>query len=148
MLFITFLYIIPIGIFLAIGDDDDGKKVNQKALVEYLQTLKPSSTILATDAFGPMILFYTAHNIIVAPYHRQEYGLLAGCKVFGSKTAGLDELAKIIKESNVSYIVVPSKKELSNICRKLIDGPLPAYLEKLDTSLENVSIFKVIPQNI
>lgn len=143
VLFAVLIYVIPTSLAVIANNKPDKNEIEYKSVIQFLKTIHPHSTILAPESLNPIILFYTNHSVIAAPYHRQEYGILAGCKVFNSQTATLDELPKILKTSNVSYIIVPVNNS-SNICKQLIKGPLPKYLERIDTPVKNIAIFRAL----
>ena len=140
-LFAILMYIIPISLAL-IAHNKNKNNIDELDVIKFLNTIKTPSVILAPQVLGPKILFYTNHSIITAPYHRQEYGLLAGCKVFTSDKATLGDLQEIIKTSNISYIIIPTDNT-SSICKQLLNNQLPSYLERINAKIKNGMIIKV-----
>lgn len=146
LVFIFSIYVIPLSLAHDNDDEYDTRAVS-KGLVDYFQKIKEPSVILTTDWYGPMLLFYTNHSVVSIPYHRQTYGILADDTVFSSRSATLDDLKKILKKSQVSYLVFArSRKCSSGIYKALFHKQAPKYLEMQKANVRNVIIYKVIPK--
>lgn len=138
------IYIIPM--ILSESPEKKQAPINDKQLITFLNNLSEPCSILIDEKYGPKILYYTKHNVVSAPYHRHEYGILSNYKVFHSKDATFDDLKYVIDTSNIAYIIVSKEDNLttSAVCKKLSDGDLPSYLEKVEVDIENAIVFKVV----
>lgn len=142
--FFMIFYALPLFIACIWPEDDEKKdKIDVKGMIQYLAKIEDKTTILAHHGYGPKILYYTKHNIVGSPYHRQTYGILADHKVFDSKTHDINDLMEIIKTSNVGYIVFDSKHYESNIYQQLQSDKCPKNIQKLDEKIDGFEIYKV-----
>lgn len=121
---------------------EEEEKFDVKSMIQYLAEIDKTETILAHHGYGPKILYYTKHNIIGSPYHRQTYGLLSDHKVFCSETNDINDLLEIIKTSNVGYIVFDSKHNKSKIYKEL-QANCPSNIKRLDVKIDGFEIYKV-----
>lgn len=85
---------------------------------------KPPLTILAPMDYTPELMFYTGHNYIAAPYHRNDRGIIDMIMFFRSK--GDDAAARAIAaRDSLDYVLVckmsyfqgtlDSKREINNL---------------------------------
>jgi hypothetical protein len=66
---------------------------------------KKTATILSTLDYTPELMFYTPHNFIAAPYHRNDRGIIDMVMFFRSKPNDASARA-IAKKLNLDYVLI------------------------------------------
>lgn len=140
--------------------DDDGDKnrcTNYSVRELFLEVDRLSDVpivIMAHSNDGPMILYYTKHCVVGAPYHRQAEGILSSYKIMESPYSE-DEVVNILKKTNASYIFVrkfqyadnkniDSSKQRS-LAKMIVDGDYPSWITivKLPEKFDDILIGKI-----
>ncbi len=96
-------------ILFYLGRSVDTPCNNRIPVISYLQDLsdreKKIATVMAPMDYTPELLFYTKHNFIAAPYHRNDRGIIDMVNFFRSRPN--DESArKIAKRLKLDYVLV------------------------------------------
>ena len=98
----------------------------------------PPGTVLGNIDIGPAILYYTNHQVIATPYHRNSAGMLFYFAVMTTATDA-DAYRQLLSR-NVDYIVIfPGSTELEPAARprddifynRLAAGKYPSWLRPL-----------------
>ena len=151
--FITILFI-----FCSTSLDNDGEPEDtpekcgytSKELFTEIDKLSPTPvTIMAHSNDGPAILYYTKHNAVGAPYHRQEDGIVASYEVMEDEY-NEDNIKDILSKTDSAYIFIRKtnndpEKHKKNASRKsslsnmIISGEYPSWItiEKLPKKFNN-----------
>jgi hypothetical protein len=93
-----------------LGKGVDSVCRNRMQINAYLQDLavrkKKNFTIMAPMDYTPELMFYTPHNFIAAPYHRNDRGIIDMTTFFRSSPPN-DEAAKAIaRKLDIDYVLV------------------------------------------
>lgn len=108
-------------------------------------------TIIAHTNFGAELLYYTKHNVVAAPYHRQTIGIVRSDMII-NKPFCEDIFKEIIKKTTADYILLDKNQSKYSERIKnhdylidLIEGKkLPRWLSVVDIKDEkNVFLLKI-----
>ncbi len=109
-------------------------KTLSQYLNEYQEEHPDTATILASIDFGPEILYRTEYNIISAPYHRNDRGIIYTYEVMTSDN--MEKVKGMLAERKIDLIAIaPDSNE--NVIYRTENTPL-AFYERLknDTAPE------------
>lgn len=135
--------------------DDNPEKCGYtgRELFAEIDKLSPTPvTIMAHSNDGPAILYYTKHNVVGAPYHRQEDGIVASYEVMENE---YDEnnVKNILSKTDAAYIFIrnnASEKRKKtgkkpSLPDMIISGKHPSWItiEKLPEKFSNVVVAKI-----
>ncbi len=108
------------------GMYQDVKTLSQY-LNEYQEEHPDTATILASIDFGPEILYRTGYNIISAPYHRNDRGIIYTYEVMTADN--MEKVKEMLMDRQIDLIVTsPDSKEI--IMYRTENDPL-AFYERL-----------------
>lgn len=122
-------------------DDNENQEYSKKELYKLIDNLDQNpSVIIAKESYGPEILFYTKHNILAAPYHRQTSGIMNACYILDDFKE--KRTKKILNLTNANYILKISDENP----KKFLKHYQKKYLQKIDIpkKFSNVFIWKVL----
>ena len=103
---------------------------------EALKKLEPG--LIAADVdLGPMLLAFTDHSVLAAPYHRISHGIIAVNRVFSSSAA---EANKTLIETRADYVVLcgaskptvlDGRARSDSFWAQLVANDVPQWLERV-----------------
>lgn len=110
----------------------------------------PKGLVAAPIDFGAQTLIATHHNVLAAPYHRNQ-GNMVAYRIFLAKP---DEALILLDRSNVDYVAICtmsaevgiiSREAPNGLMSQLKDGRIPNYLRRVPTPAgSNVQAFEVL----
>jgi hypothetical protein len=123
----------------------------QRELFELIDNLSQTSAVLmARVDDGPALLYHTKHNVVGAPYHRQEKGIIYSHNVMNAK---YDEktVKSILKTTGSSYIFIKkhsydkNQPKSESLAQMLINNNHPDWIDilKLPPRFNDVIIAKI-----
>lgn len=143
---VIFLFILgfpSLGMALSISLEEESKNEapSLPALCQYLNdynhTEPDVETVLAPIGYGPQILYRTDYNIISAPYHRNDSGILFTEEVMTSND--MEKIKEMIMKRRIDLIVIPlqinqynTKDNPSAFFERLKRNQVPDWLTKLN----------------
>lgn len=153
--FMTTLFIFVAALIDGEDEDSTGNNAKNKYSTRELFTVvdnlsKIPVVIMAHSNDGPMILYYTKHSAVGAPYHRQEQGIISSYEVMENAYSE-QKIKNVLRETGAAYIFV-RKSQLSkdkgqgpNLSEMIINGNYPNWLQpvKLPAKFSDIAIAKV-----
>ncbi|MDR1334626.1 MAG: glycosyltransferase family 39 protein [Holosporaceae bacterium] len=110
---------------------------------------KDPVVIMAHTNDGPMLLYYTKHSVVGAPYHRQQQGIIASYKVMEDEYD--EKVAKdTLKATNSSYIFIRNgqykKAKARSLSKMIINNAAPEWIKiiPLPSKFNDVTLAKVV----
>lgn len=116
-----------------------------------LAALPPERVMTPID-LGAHLLLYTPHEVVAAPYHRNEQGVRDAFRFFNDPIA---TARRIVDERGIGLVVLcPAMAELRGIPGHAEDsfvslyarGDLPAWLEDVSLPGATLQVFAVLPE--
>jgi hypothetical protein len=147
-------------IFVAVPDrpaaqTGAGADLRQKCLMdssfEMLAALPPARAMSFID-LGAHVLAYTPHEVVAAPYHRNQQGVRDALDFFSRP---LVEARAILDERGISLVVIcPQMSEMKGLADAAEDsfvrlharGALPAWLVERSDEGDPIEVFEVVRQ--
>jgi len=133
---------------LAVPADGKDKGAAQQACLASSSfealSLLPKGLILAPIDYGAHILAFSDHDVLAAPYHRNNHG---NKLALSALLASADEAETIVRESKARYIIVCGTTNLSdkdNLWDRLARGEAPSWLKEIPLSHTRLKAFAVI----
>lgn len=109
LLFILGFPLLGMALTISLAEESNDESPPLPALCQYLndysQTEPDVETVLAPIDYGPQILYRTDYNIISAPYHRNDSGMLFTEEVMTSNDMG--KIEEMLKKRKIDLIVIP-----------------------------------------
>lgn len=116
-------------------EDEDNMCKTREALMPLNEL--PTGVVVAPSNLGASILRYTQHRVLSAPYHRNQFGMLAEIKASISSN---EEARKILNNANATILVfcgadpqvsISKQKANTGFYAKLSNGEIPKFLNPL-----------------
>ncbi|KUG02862.1 hypothetical protein ASZ90_019755 [hydrocarbon metagenome] len=120
-------------------------KTLSRYLNEYQDEHPDTANILASIDFGPEILYRTDYNIISAPYHRNDRGIIYTYEVMTSDN--MEKVKGMLAEREIDLIAIaPDSKEI--VMYRTENNPL-AFYERLKSDAVPEWLTKLkLPENV
>lgn len=137
-------------------EDDDENKCNAAYGALALDSVKEPLVIAAFVDDGPELLFWTNHQVLAAPYHRNEKGMVASYEIITADSA--DEARKVMKKYGANALMfcqpetdVWQQEKLespdNSFVKDLHEGRIPDWLEPVKAdNIGRYLIFKTVSE--
>jgi len=134
---------------LAVTSDTEDTHASQQACLassgfEALAHL-PQGLILAPIDYGAHILAFTDHDVLAAPYHRNNRGNKLALTAL---LAPPEKAEAIVRESKARYIVVcraADRSDKADLWHTLTEGKAPSWLREIPMGQSRLKVFAVNP---
>lgn len=141
---------------LPVANRDYGLKSMSPVLASDVSALMhyKKGTVLSDSFYGPLILWYTNHNVVASPDRTNRDGIIVADKIW--KSENLKEVWKLLNKHKVDYIFLPSgfdekyfaepQKNMKKFYARILTGKnLPQWIKPLQHK-ENpdVYLYKVL----
>ncbi|MET3927149.1 hypothetical protein [Devosia sp. 2618] len=112
----------------------------------------PPERIMTPIDLGAHMMLYTPHEVVSAPYHRNQRGVLDTFRFFNDPIA---EARTILDERGIGLVVIcPEMSEIAGLSTKAPDsfaslyalGELPAWLHDVSLPDSPLKVYAVLPQ--
>jgi hypothetical protein len=132
-------------------NDDTTASSPQKLFQEIDNLSNTPAVIMANSNDGPLLLYYTKHSVVGAPYHRHVNGIINSFKVMEDKFCE-SEVKKILILTDASYIFVrktsagEKAQQLWSLPDMIINGKPPAWISVdrcISEKFRNIIVAKI-----
>jgi len=132
---------------LAVTSDKDDANATQACLAasgfEALEQL-PHGLVLAPIDYGAHILAFTNHDVLAAPYHRNNRGNRLALTAL---LASPENAEQIVRESKARYVVVCSAmkqdKLKNDLWHQLAEGEAPYWLKEIPLNKTQLKVYTI-----
>lgn len=119
------------------------------ALIRETLDKLPRGIVFSPLNYGPELIYFTAHDTVAGPYHRNTRGILDSYDFFGTATD--DEARRILRVRGVDYVLACPDRSATPETRayRLTHGEVPSWLSPVELPEgQDFRLFRVNPAGV